>query len=275
MDENQFKCFIHKGILENPYQCTNMNCQKIFCKDCIVNYSGNLCPNCHTEKKIAPHTGLFLKIKTKYKKCEKCEKYFEQSEIDQHLKNCNINIIKCCFCNFIGEKKFFFEHYIKKHGDILIDKSEKNNIIINNNNYKNNIINNNNNINVNDQIINNNESVIANTLNNPENKFFYCNNLKNFKCNCCKDNICKKNNCMCSNCQKKNCVNFGYGKNTLINKYGNLSYFHSGKFSCNNCDVTHEICPGCESLFENRIHYLDNETYNIIQKMIDFNLNLK
>jgi len=272
MDENQSKCFIHKGNLEDPYQC--MDCQKIFCKDCIDNYYGNLCPNCRTEKKITqyiPHN----KKKTINKKCKKCDKYFVQSEINQHFQNCNMNIIKCRFCNFIGETKNFYEHYKKKHP---VSSSLQN--FLSESAIKNIIININNNINI---IQEGDSSKLGKTTIISPNGFFYCNSIKRFNCKCCKDNICKEDNCMCSFCQKKNCDYYEFGKNILINKYGNLSHFNLGKFCCNMfyqnntkyCDVIHGICPGCESLFENRIHYLDKETYNIIQKMIDFYLNIK
>ncbi len=35
------------------------------------------------------------------------------------------------------------------------------------------------------------------------------------------------------------------------------------------------VCPGCQSLLENRIHYLDKDTYNEFQQIIDYNSNSK
>jgi hypothetical protein len=262
MDDKQFECFIHGGILEDPFQC--LNCQIVFCKECINNYYGNLCPNCQKEKNVIQHIDLFNKIKNKYKKCKICDKYIEQNLIKQHSQNCKIYIIKCRFCKFKGEKKNFFEHYIKKHGDKLIEESEKiekNSIQIDGGGNISGV------------------TEFKNTLKlDYTNGFFYCYKPKDFNCNCCKDNICKKDNCMCSFCQKKNCEREELNKTTLINKYGNFSYFHLGKFICNMnfqnntkyCDGIHNICPGCKSLFENRIHYLDEETYKNIQEIINF-----
>ena len=45
MDENnKIICSIHKGILENPYQC--YFCKNYCCKDCIDNYYNKICPVC-------------------------------------------------------------------------------------------------------------------------------------------------------------------------------------------------------------------------------------
>ena len=98
----------------------------------------------------------------------------------------------------------------------------------------------------------------------------------------CEDNICKKGNCMCSYCQKKNCKYKYLIKEVLFNKYGIKSIFRLGKFACNIeygngkvCNGINYVCPGCQSLFENRIHYLDKDTYNEFQQIIDYNSNSK
>ena len=39
------------------------------------------------------------------------------------------------------------------------------------------------------------------------------------------------------------------------------------------CDGINYVCPGCQSLLENRIHYLDEKTYREMQIIIDYNSN--
>ena len=169
------------------------------------------------------------------------------------------------------------------------NNNKNNNHIYNNNNNEYNNNNNNNNINNMNKIKENNNDIIdmSKKVNNKnytnlmiceDDGFFYCNKPKDFKCKCCEDNICKKGNCMCGNCQKENCKEKNIQKGSLINKYGNISIFHLGNFVCNTerdgkyCDGINYVCPGCQSLLENRIHYLDKNIYDPIQLIIDYNL---
>ena len=169
------------------------------------------------------------------------------------------------------------------------NNNKNNNHIYNNNNNEYNNNNNNKTKNNMNKIKENNNDIIdmSKKVNNKnytnlmiceDDGFFYCNKPKDFKCKCCEDNICKKGNCMCGNCQKENCKEKNIQKGSLINKYGNISIFHLGNFVCNTerdgkyCDGINYVCPGCQSLLENRIHYLDKNIYDPIQLIIDYNL---
>ena len=121
---------------------------------------------------------------------------------------------------------------------------------------------------------------MKNTIILANNGYYYCNKQKEFKCKCCEDNICKKGNCMCGSCQKKNCKNNNFERKCLINKYGKKSIFNLGKFVCyfdfgngKKCNGINYVCPGCQSLLENRIHYLDEKTFMETQIIIDYNSN--
>ena len=181
-----------------------------------------------------------------------------------------------------GKKNFIFD----KPNNNSINNSDNDDKNYNNNN-KNNYNNiNNNNINEINNIKNNdnkfyNDINIKNTIflvNN--NGYYYCNKQKDFKCKCCEDNICKKGNCMCGSCQKENCKNNNFERKCLINKYGKKSIFNLGKFVCyfdfgngKKCNGINYVCPGCQSLLENRIHYLDEKTFMETQIIIDYNSN--
>ena len=392
MKDKIIKCSIHKGILENPVQC--INCKQYCCKDCIDNYYNKYCPFCNNEKNYYPDIKLLTDLKSRFRKCENCEIYFERTHFEKHKIKCEKKIINCYFCNFVGTKEKFFEHFNKKHKKILINdfkdifgnnnqnnnnysdinnefyleesddnnlynynkkksndyinighihsiknlninnnincfdnnivkKNEsskstknkdgkkfifetpinKNNSDNNNNNYNKNNYNINfnnindddiyNNININNINDNNNnnndndnksynveDNGMKNTMILAENGYFYCNKPKDFKCNCCEDNICKLGNCMCGYCQKANCKNKYFERKCLINKYGKKSIFSLGKFVCyfdygygKKCDGINYVCPGCQSLLENRIHYLDEKTYREMQIIIDYNSN--
>ena len=123
MENKKIFCEIHNGILEDPYQC--YFCKRYCCKDCIENYYGKICPFCKNEKKFNSDIRLKSELRTKYKKCEKCEKYFDHLNIKNHKDKCEKKIIHCYFCNFVGEKEKFIEHFYKKHKKILINDLEK------------------------------------------------------------------------------------------------------------------------------------------------------
>ena len=133
MKDKIIKCSIHKGILENPVQC--INCKKYCCKDCIDNYYNKYCPFCNNEKNYYPDIKLHTDLKSRFRKCENCEIYFERIHFEKHKFKCGKKIINCYFCNFVGTKEKFLEHINKKHKKILINDFKD---IFGNNNQNNN-----------------------------------------------------------------------------------------------------------------------------------------
>ncbi len=102
IDEDNFTCPIHYGILIEPYEC--VSCKNNFCKKCIIDYikKQDKCPLCSTSP-FNYNENISLKrilndIKFICQKCGQCGQSFKnEDEYNSHTEICIIFKYVCTY----------------------------------------------------------------------------------------------------------------------------------------------------------------------------------
>ena len=114
---SHLECEICLEILEDPVQTTC--CGQGYCKNCIDEVKNEVCPHCRAKLEVFPDKKSLrlindLKIHCPYHIENKCKWKGSLSELNSHLKNCDIKPITCplgCGEQFEKKNKEFHTEY--------------------------------------------------------------------------------------------------------------------------------------------------------------------
>ena len=131
IDEDNFTCPIHYGILIEPCEC--LTCKNNFCKKCINDCikKQNKCPLC-TASPFSYRENISLnRILNDIKFiCQNCGKSFKtEDEYNSHIEICIIEKYVCIICEKEFNEKNFYEHIIRTHKSDIISLMNKNSMI--------------------------------------------------------------------------------------------------------------------------------------------------
>jgi hypothetical protein len=136
IDEDNFTCPIHYGILIEPCEC--VSCKNNFCKKCINDCikKKDKCPLCSTSPFEYKENISLKRILNDIKFiCQNCGQSFKnEDEYNSHSEICIIEKYVCIICEKEFNEKNFYEHIIKSHKSDIISLMNKNSMINKSNN---------------------------------------------------------------------------------------------------------------------------------------------
>ena len=131
IDEDNFTCPIHYGILNEPCECES--CKNNFCKKCINDFikKQNKCPLCKASPFSYRENTSLKRILNEIKFiCQNCGKSFKtEDEYSSHIEICIIEKYVCIICEKEFNENYFFDHIIKTHKSDIISLMNKNSMI--------------------------------------------------------------------------------------------------------------------------------------------------
>ena len=87
--EELTECVVCYIVATDTYSCTNENCLRLLCGECVARIKGNACPMCREENTIKPNKNVSNMIGRQKIICpKKCGKKIRRRSIDIHLTYC-------------------------------------------------------------------------------------------------------------------------------------------------------------------------------------------
>lgn len=135
VEDTAFTCSMCLDIFTDPMECEN--CHNNYCKKCCKQIKK--CPLCMIEPlKVRENVTLKrILMDLKFICPNNCGGSFTKSDIDNHIKECQLPLLYCSICLFQGNKDKFWLHITENHKEEIITsfaKQSPNAFITNNSN---------------------------------------------------------------------------------------------------------------------------------------------